>query len=405
MVKLIKLIILLAALAALFHKQVDAYGVQASASASVAVQPETINEQVFITKEQSDRLFNLERLKESILEKANNDPNLFDPEDVEGFLNDHGVLAAERFLNQRSDNWRRAAGLATSTLTWRKNMGINQLQASDFPCDLFTLGLIFEYGRAHHQISDGHYVEGNPVIWLRVGALGSVVKHLEKLTPARLLSYGYNAPRDALSYVAKAVSRRTRRRRRDHRRKNERLIRNYSVKENHSINHILKAIMWWLNDWVLRNPEYAKATLVLDFEGTDFAFASWSIGEFFVKLDDLFPDLFDQIIGFRYKPKLWSLHSPISMFNRIFKSRVASSPETDRKLKFVSTEPQLSMYMPRVDSKGFTMLPEHVSGTCVGSDDTKAPIGCLQEEAGALFDPTLWRAVHNEFYYSCRPKA
>lgn len=358
----------------------------------------------------------LNRLKRTVAAQVSRNPNLFDPEDVESFLHDHGAVAARQFMAQRSLKWRRAARLAVSALKRRKILGVQDADADDFPCDLFALGLIFENGRAHHQGPDGQYVEGNPVIWIRVGALGSVVKHLEKFTPSRLISYAYNTPRDAISKLTRSISssRLNSRRQRRNRIKNklgrsgdgQRIIKNNSVKEHQTVTHIMRAIAWWLDDWVTKHPEGSKATLVLDFEDTDFAFASWSVGEFFVKLDDIFPNLFDQIIGFRYKPKLWSLHSPISMFNRIFKSRFSSSPETDAKLKFVSTEPQMSMFMPRVDARGFTMLPEHVQGTCMEPDMGKAPAGCSSEpSANGLYDPSFWQAVHNEFYHVCRPKA
>jgi len=360
----------------------------------------------------------LNQLKQKLVNLANENPTLFDRQDVEDFLNDVGSCAANRFLNQRQGNVRRAFGLTKSALKWRNDIGLNRLRAEDFPCDLFKLGLIFEHGRAHHQAADGRYVETNPIIWLRLGALGSVVKQLERFTPSRLVSYAYNAPRTAIVRASHSIRSRTRRMNNRvrsggaSRRSNyyiRPMIANMSVKENQTINHVLKAIAWWLNDWVNRNPESARATLVLDFEDSDFAFASWSIGEFIIKLDDLFPDLFDQIIGFRYKPKLWSLHSPISMFNRIFKSRISSSRETDMKLKFVTKEPQISAYMPRVDSQGYTMLPAHVSSTCLGPDDSKAPAGCQPEEAGevggtALYDPNFWAAIRNEFYYSCKAK-
>lgn len=373
----------------------------------------------------------LNQLKQQLANLASANPHLFDAEDVRKFLNDEGSSAANRFLNQRQYNLRRAFGLTKSALKWRKDVGLNKMEASDFPCDLFKLGLIFEHGRAHHQGADGQYVETNPVIWLRLGALGSIVKQLERLTPSRVVSYAYNAPRNLISKARHAVSsRRSKRRARRHQQSSQAaaaaavagpavainnnhnnphiqpMIRDMSVGEHDTINQVLKAIAWWIDDWVKRNPEDARATLVLDFENTDFAFASWSIGEFLIKLDDLFPDLFDQIIGFRYKPKLWSLHSPISMFNRIFKSRVSSSPETDRKLKFVTTEPQISAYMPRVDSQGFTMLPAHVSGSCLGPDESKTPAGCQAQATGGngLYDPNFWQAIHNEFYYSCKAK-
>lgn len=357
----------------------------------------------------------LERLKRRVAERVSIHPNLYEPDDVDAFLHDDGPLAAERLLRQKGYKWRSASKLALRALRWRKKLQLFHGTASDFPCDLFTLGLIFEYGHAHHQDANGDYVEGNPVIWIRLGALGSIIKHLERLTPRRVLSFARHTRKSSIRHLRRAERREARREARRVARRGglrgivrnvkDRIVPNRSLNEHQTINHVLRAIAWWLGDWIRRNPNNAQATLVLDFENTDAAFASWSIGEFFVQLDDFFPDLFDQIIGFRYRPKLWTLHSPISMFVRIFKSRISSSPETDRKLKFVSTEPKISAYIPRVDSQGFTMLPEHVSGTCMGPDSTKAPAGCQQDStADGLYDPGFWQAIRNEFYYACRTK-
>lgn len=348
-------------------------------------------------------------LKQSFLNEANAHPNLYDPQDVDAFMSTDSYLSHIKFFNQRSGDWLRAYGLAVNTLRWRKAMGLNSLDASKFPCDLFKLGLIFEYGQTHqHQdLATGQIEAGSPVIWIRLGALGKVVKHLERFTPKRLISFVHSTARTASKKARHFVNQATLRLP-PHKARSAPLIRDLSMKENPTIEHVLRAIAWYLNNWMLTHPADARATLVLDFEGTDFAFSSWSMGQFFVKLDDNFPDLFDQILGYRYKPKLWSLHSPISMFNRIFKSRISSSPETDAKIKFIRNEPEISTFMPRVDVNGYSMLPEHVSGECI-APNIQAPAGCGADTnalAGSgLFNPLLWEAVHNEFYQMCRPKA
>lgn len=365
----------------------------------------------------SDNELRLQMLKQRMAQLAGQSPQLFEAEDVRKFLNDEGAVAANRFINQRSNNVRRAFGLAKSALKWRKEAQLASQTAASFPCDLFRMGLIFEHGRAHQRLAQtGEFVETTPVIWLRLGALGSIVKQLERFTPSRLVSFAYNAPRNLLLGArnsARRLGRRARARQlaRGAGEPRAPLVGNKSARLNQSLGHLLKAIAWWLDQWVARNSEEARATLVLDFEESDFAFASWSVGEFLIKLDDLFPDLFDQIIGFRFKPKLWSLHSPISMFNRIFKSRVASSPETDRKLRFVANEAAIAAHMARVDSQGFSTLPAHVSGTCQAPDATKAPAGCLESlgaDSGSgpgLRDAQFWAALHNEYFSACKAKA
>lgn len=355
----------------------------------------------------------LERLKQSISAIAGSHPGLFDPVDLDNFLNDRTSISATRFLKQRSYNPRRASRLAQRALKWRRALGLSQLTTEQFPCDLFKLGLIFEEGRAHRRQTNGLYVESNPVIWIRMGALGAIIKQLERFSVARIGSFAYSMPRASLHKVSNAVrsvvqrfdrGRLTRRERRE--RRNQRaLVNNLSVEENGTLQHVLKAIAWWLENWAKQNPD-SKATLVFDFENTDFAFTSWSVGDFFMQLDDMFPDLFDKIIGFRFK-SLWSAHSPVSKLVRFFKSRISSSPETDAKVIFSPNERQLSEFIPRVDTQGFTMLPEHVSGACMSPDNSKAPSGCKEDstQSGGLYDPKLWQTINNEFYYSCRAKS
>lgn len=345
----------------------------------------------------------LSLLKRSFANEFASHPHLYDAKDAADLINDPDSVMAGLFLNQRSNNWERAYWLAVDTLRWRAKMGINQLTASLFPCDLFRLGLIFEDGNAYN---------GNPVIWVRLGALGSVIKQMEKLTPKKVTSFAYNTLRSAAKKSKRAYrrARRSRKRRQQNVEKAP-MIENLTVKNDQTISNVLRAIAWWLNDWRSRQPVDTRATLVLDFENNDYALSSWSMGEFFIGLDDHFPDMFEQVIGFRFKPKLWSLHSPISMFNRIFKSRIQSSPETDAKLKFVKLEPEISSFMPRVDANGFTMLPEHVAGNsqpdCLGPT-REPPAGC-QEDADALvasglYDPHVLQAIRHEFYQICKPR-
>ena len=350
----------------------------------------------------------LNLLKQQVLMESQNNPHLFDPNDVQNFLNEAGAVAASRFLAQRSYNARAAAKLAVETLKWRKGMFLSTLKPAHFPCDLFELGLIFQYGQSRISDEIGQY-GGNPVIWIRLGALSSIIKHLERPRPTRVLSFAHNTPRTAFSRLREKHT--TRKSRRgyavmERNTSRQRIIPNMAMKEHHTVSHVFRALSWWLDNWVWTQPPNAKATLVLDFENTDASFASWSSGDFMIKLDDHFPNLFDQVLGFRYKPKVWfSPQSYVSMLTRVFKSRVSSSFETDRKLKFISREPQIGNYIPRVDVNGYTMLPEHVSGECVGPDKNKAPVGCqLDRNANNLFDPEFWTAIFNEFYYTCKPK-
>lgn len=321
-----------------------------------------------------------------------NNPNLYHPNDVDNFVAGIGALDPARFLRQRSSDYNRASDLVLKTLAWRQRVGLPYLEARNFPCDLFKMGLIFE--------QPGGEIGGNPIIWLRLGALGSIIRHLERLTPGRLVSAAVNGPSSGWHKVRRMFMRADNRVLRDSvRAANKPLIRSLSVNNEPTVMHVLNGIAWWLDNWVQMNPD-RKATFIMDFENTDYALASWTVGDFLVKLDDHFPDLFDQIIGFRYKAKIWSLHSAISMFTRIFKSKFESSPETDLKLRFISPERKILDLMPR-NVNGF-LLPEHITGSCV-APIYEPPIGCSEEhKPGGLYDPHFWQELHNEFYYTCK---
>lgn len=401
----------------------------ASASASAAESAPVLDSVVEETPVMNEQLVNLVEPEEEILtdsillfkqglqNEVEKYPDLFDRADVEAVLMDPDSIYATQFLNQRSGNWARAYKLAVQTLRWRADLGLNQLQPYMFPCDLFTLGLIFEHGYTHQLDENGAYVPGNPVIWIRLGALGSVIKQLEKFTGKRLASFAINymhavgntarnlgsklvhpGRKQVLPAIKRASVAPSPRKRE-----------NLSVKNERTISHVLKSIAWWLDDWQRSHAPGSQATLVLDFESTDFALSSTSMSEFLMNLDDHFPDLFDQIIGYRYKSNfIRSIHSPLSLFNKIFSARIKSSPETDKKVKFVNREADISAYMPRVDSEGFTMLPDYISGKkslCKGPIHAP-PEGCQTQldDSNDLYDPLIWQAIHNEFYQKCKPQ-
>lgn len=357
------------------------------------VEPDINNIQQFSPEE------NIAILRTGLIQEVNAHPELYDPQDIEAFMVDDNIPIS--YLNQRNNDWTRAYKLAVKTLRWRHFIGLNHLTPSHFPCDLFRLGLIFEHGQSHTRAETGEYILGSPVIWIRLGAVGSVIKHLEKFTPKRLLSFTLNTAKSGTNRLLP-------KRNKANQQNKKPFFQDMSMKNDRTVMHVFKSIAWWLENWKVSHLPGTKATLVLDFENTDFALASKSAGEFFLGLDDYFPDLFDQIIGFRFKLKKFSVHSPITLMNKLFKSRLASSPETDRKIKFVNTEPKISAYMPRVDVYGYSMLPEHVSGNCV-SPSRLPPPGCVDQNETTgwdeLFDPQLWQAIHNEFYQLCTPRA
>lgn len=330
-------------------------------------------------------------------------PYMYHPVDVNLLMaGQHPTLSLGRFIRQRSYDLSRAAGLVIETLGWRARMKLPEMSAANFPCDLFKMGLIFEYGVARNVIPDGKHVEGSPIIWLRLRALGKIIKYLERLTPTRVTSAIANTPRSAWYKVRKAFSLAPRSvYRHSARQSSSPIVRDLSVRNDDSVMHVLSAIAWWLDEWTRQNPG-KKATLIMDFENSDYAFASWTVGDFLVKLDDHFPDLFDQIVGFRYAAKLWSLHSPISMFTRIFKKTVQSAPETDMKLKFIKPDTQIYNILPIHHEHGHVMLPPHLAEPCVPRD-YPAPAGCnpSHEMRNGLYDQHFWHAMHQESYQAC----
>lgn len=316
-----------------------------------------------------------ETFRQNLLVEVNKHAYLYDRSDVDRILSDE--YSVMKYLHQRNYDPKRAYKLAVDNLRWRAKNGISGLSAADFPCDLFSQGLIFESGQYSHEYDKRTrtYVQGGQVIWIRLKTLGNLVKELESLSPARLATSTYNAARKATRKIKKDTKRMFGYR--DHVQRPP-IMSSRSVENDSTIQLILKSIVWWLDDWEQRHPPGTQATLVLDFEDSADAFSSFTIGEFFIKLDDLFPAMFDRIIGFRFKVSFWSVKDKLSMFNRIFKSRFVSSVETDRKLKFVSRKPQLSKYMPSVDERGFSMLPPHVSGI-YDRPLYQVPYGCQAE--------------------------
>lgn len=340
-----------------------------------------------------------------VLPTLKNSPYLYHPVDVDYLLaGKHPSLDLNRFIRQRSNDLSRAAHLVFDTLGWRAKLRLPESSAADFPCDLFKMGLIFEYGVARNIAPDGKHVNGSPIIWLRLRALGKMIKYLERLTPTRMTSAIANSPRSAWSKVRKAFSRAPKGvYRQSARDSGKTIVKDLSIRNDDSVMHVLRAIAWWLDEWTRQNRG-KKATLIMDFENSDYAFASWTVGDFLVKLDDHFPDLFDQIIGFRYSAKLWSLQSPISMFTRIFKKTVQSAPETDMKLKFIKPDTQIYNILPR-HQHGHVMLPPHLAEPCV-PNDYPTPAGCANHHQmqNGVYDQHFWHAMHQESYQACHEK-
>lgn len=351
----------------------------------------------------------LNLLRKSMSEEVNANQQLYDADDVETFFNGDRGLIAPNFLIHRDGDWKKAYKLAVKTLRWRARNGISKLTASDFPCDLFSLGLVMEYGKTRSMArSDSTMIPSEPVIWVRLGALGSIIKYLERYRPRSVATGAMNMFRRGRSKLSSWMSFSERHNPLQQRDPRIHHFRDQSMSQDPTIQHVLKSITWWLDNWRKSNNPGARATLVLDMENTDFAFSSKSVANFLVGLDDKFPELFDRVILYRYRSK-WNsfIHSPVSMINRIFRTRVGSSMATFNKIRIVAHESDISHYIPRVDSNGTLLLPEYITGDCLGPIYEK-PAGCredsqaLASETG-MYDGKLWQSIYNEFYQMCKP--
>lgn len=351
----------------------------------------------------------LNLLRKGFMEEVQAHPHLYDSEDIEIFFNSDRGQTASNFLIQRDGDWKKAYRSAVKTLRWRAMNRIAKLDASDFPCDLYSLGFITEHGLTRPVAkSDKIVIPSEPIIWIRLGALGNIVKHLERYSPRKMAATTWNSLEKARSKLLSWTSWRRRQGL-----VQEHGLRTYqfedrSLSRNPTIQHALKSIAWWLDNWRSTNTPGAKATLVIDMENTDFAFSSKSVANFFIGLDEKFPNLFDQILLYRYRFKSTSLiHSPVSMINRIFRTRVSSSMATFNKIRIIRHESDINSYMPRVDSNGHSLLPDFVSGDCSGPIYEK-PIGCHEDSRQlalqkGMYDGDLWTSIYNKFYQMCKP--
>lgn len=347
-------------------------------------------------------------LREMIVQEVNRRPDLYDPVDIKNVVESSNEWHARRFLEQRSYDLGRAYQLAIKTLRWRRKYELSSLRPENFPCDIFALGLIFEHGVSNDIIHEGQRFPGVPVIWLRMGALGRVVKKLESYSPKRIVAnYArsmYSLAKGTIKFLDKFHGRQPH----DFEKPEVTLTKNGAAADHPAINFILRAIAWWIQDWEQRHNYESDAILLIDFENHGGVFSSFSVMDFVVGLDDRFPGLFDQIIGFRHKTNLLSLHAPAQLHNKVLGSRILSSMETDSKLRYASSRNELAQYIPIATfHEGIDLLPEHVRGDCAGFYKD-VPLGCnhdvIQFEMNAPFDVRVLQEVKTEFYNRCEPR-
>lgn len=343
----------------------------------------------------------LTKLKEKITASIKDKP--FAQRDLDNFFSNQGATSAIRFLNQRSCDYNSAVAIAKEVFKWRLEMNLDAMDASKFPCDLFKKGLIFEGGQKTR--------EGGPVIWIRLGAIGNIIHRLERARPNAAVMAGATAAFRGISFKnplkggtagVKLAFRDTGSKKKP---THESPTGYKSMEDNKTIKHIMRAICWWLDNWIVQNPN-SQATLVLDFENIDKAFLSASFTDFHTNLDVNFPNLFDRVIRYRHGQKLRHLlRRPVEFGNRVT-STLLSSAETDTKLKSLLYEVEIDSYIRRVDDNGFSLLPQHVSGKCAEPDERLAPPNCQKstEDNSELYDRDVWLAVVEEFSRICKPR-
>lgn len=290
----------------------------------------------------------------------------FDQYDIDDIMrgSDRFLL---RYLNQRNFDLAQTRELILNVLHWRKRFAINQLYGRQHACDLFNSGLIFE-----QKLTQTKKESAKAVIWIRLGALGEAIKTLKEnghFSKRKALSSEMNMAKQTVKKLVEVGKKNIGKKAHEHKEIGQPMLDDKqpdprSLINDSSLQFILHSIAWWINDWDHHHPT-SKATLVLDFENSNGAFSSSSIGSFLIQLDDRFPDLFDQIIAFRYAPPLtWSLREKVGMLNRLFLSRVAASDKTNTKIKFVGHKDEVEKYISDQRFKGMNDIPEHVLKTC-----------------------------------------
>lgn len=308
-------------------------------------------------------------LRELLVRDISAQGDFFNAMDIEDLMHGPGRLL-QRYLIQRDFDIPKTRDLIINVLAWRKKMAINQLDGREIACELFRLGFIFEQKSAQTGRESA-----NPVIWIRLGALGEAVKAIK--------SRRHSSPIKALTSDVKMVKTTARKifdgaARRGPSKRLARMVASgdggaqikddstdpRSLANDATLQLLLRSIAWWINDWDQHHP-LSKATLLLDFEESDTVFSSSSIGSFLIQLDDRFPDLFEKIIAFRYAtPATCFLKNQVSYLNRVFLSRVAASDKTFKKISFIGHKDEVQKYISDQRVKGANDIPEHVLKTC-----------------------------------------
>lgn len=116
----------------------------------------------------------VDKIRSIIMEMYSDDPELFDPIDIERVKVDDWYI--KRFLLAQDRNVKSASNMLVGSLKWRKSYGVNHLDLRSFPSEIYRLGAFFVYE---------HDKEGHEVLYVRA----NLFRRSKDLRPI-LVQYG-----------------------------------------------------------------------------------------------------------------------------------------------------------------------------------------------------------------------
>lgn len=87
----------------------------------------------------------LEEVRSRFQTEVENNPDAFDPSDIEKVMNDEWTV--KRFIAYKDHNLTEATAALINTMKWKKSMGVSSIKASDFPAEFFWVGECHTYAR------------------------------------------------------------------------------------------------------------------------------------------------------------------------------------------------------------------------------------------------------------------
>lgn len=299
-------------------------------------------------------------LQASIRQTLDQELSNLDSKYCENFLNDDML---RRFLKQNNSDVIMATKFAVESIKWRLQMNIMG-QEAPILCPLFRHGLIFEQRR--NQMNEE---SDKPVIWIRLGSFSEAVRKYSRFTLPEAITPTIRTAKKLLRITNDKLRKFVFNRegsKPDSKWKSavENLnLDSRALSNKPDIKLVLSSIAWWINEWDQKHPTM-KATLVMDFENSASVLSSSSLSDFFMRLDNYFPDLFEKIIFYRYSHGLMSVYGHMGDFNMTLQ-RSALTPQSRAKVEMVENEEELRKFIASGKIKGFTDIPGHAQEHCI----------------------------------------